>query len=62
MLSRAVSQGRVRRLARELYTADLSADPALLVLRNRWVVLARLVPDALIADRSAAADGEVDGG
>ncbi len=60
MLSRAVSQGRVRRLARELYTADLSADPTLLVLKNRWAILAHLVPDALIADRSAATDGEVD--
>jgi hypothetical protein len=62
MLSRAVSQGRVKRLAREVYTADLSADPALLVLKNRWGILAHLVPDALIADRSAATDGEVAAG
>jgi hypothetical protein len=61
-LSRAVSQGRVRRLAREVYTADLSADPARLVLKNRWEILAYLVPDAMIADRSAATDGEVAAG
>jgi hypothetical protein len=62
MLSRAVSQGRIRRVARELYTADLSADPALLVLRNRWDILAYFAPDAIVADRSAVTDGEVAAG
>lgn len=56
-LSRAVKDGRIRRLARGLYSADLRADPAELVARNRWVIVARLVPDALIADRSAAEGG-----
>lgn len=56
-LSRAVKDGRIRRLARGLYSADLRAEPAELVARNRWSVLARLVPDALIADRSAAEGG-----
>ena len=56
-LSRAVKDGRVRRLARGLYSADLRADPAELVARNRWAIVARLVPDALIADRSAAEGG-----
>lgn len=56
-LSRAVKDGRIRRLVRGLFTADLQADPAELVARNRWAIVARLVPDALIADRSAALGG-----
>lgn len=62
MLSRATKDGRIRRLARGLYSADLRADPAELVARNRWTVLARLVPDAVIADRSAAEGGRPVGG
>lgn len=57
MLSRAVKDGRIRRLARGLYSADLRAEPTELVARNRWAILARLVPDAVIADRSAAEGG-----
>ncbi len=56
-LSRAVKDGRIRRLARGLFTADLHAEPATLIARNRWAIVARLVPDALIADRSAAEGG-----
>ena len=56
-LSRAVNGGRIRRLVPGIFTADLGADPAELVARNRWAIVARLVPDALIADRSAAEGG-----
>ena len=56
-LSRAVKDGRIRRLMRGVFTADLHATPADLVARNRWAIVARLVPDALIADRSAAEGG-----
>lgn len=56
-LSRAVKDGRVRRLVRGVYTADIGADPDELVARNRWEIVARLVPDGLIADRSAAEGG-----
>ena len=56
-LSRAVRDGRIRRLARGVFTADQRADPAELIARNRWMVVARLVPDAVIADRSAAEGG-----
>jgi len=56
-LSRAVRDGRVRRLATGLFTSDLRADGVELVARNRWAIVARLVPDALIADRSAAEAG-----
>ncbi len=56
-ISRAVKDGRVRRLVRGLFTADLRSGPVELVARNRWDIVARLVPDALIADRSAAEGG-----
>ncbi|MGH9138280.1 MAG: Fic family protein [Acidimicrobiales bacterium] len=61
-LSRATKDDRIRRLARGLYSADLRAEPAELVARNRWKIVARLVPDALIADRSAAQGGRPVGG
>ena len=56
-ISRAVKDGRVRRLVRGLFTADLRSDPVELVARNRWPIVARLIPDALVADRSAAEGG-----
>jgi len=61
-LSRATKDGRIRRLAPSLYSADLHSDPAELIARHRWVVVARFVPDALIADRSAAEGGMPVGG
>jgi len=38
-LSRATKDGRIRRLARGLYSADLRSDPAELIARNRWKVV-----------------------
>lgn len=61
-LSRATKDGRIRRLAPGLYSADLHSDPAELIARNRWSVVARFVPDAVIADRSAAEGGMPVGG
>jgi hypothetical protein len=52
----------IRRLARGLYSADLRADPAELIARNRWKIVAHLMPDAVIADRSAAEGGMPAGG
>jgi hypothetical protein len=56
-LSRATKDGRIRRLARGLYSADLRPGAAELIARNRWAIVAKLVPDALIADRSATEGG-----
>ena len=61
-LSRAVARGRIRRLAPRLYSADLISDPAEIVAANRWLILGRILPGAVIVDRSAAANGGVDGG
>ena len=59
MLSRAVAKGRIRRLAPRLYTADLLSDPAEIVVENRWRILGRMLPGAVIADRSAAENGSM---
>ncbi len=59
MLARAVREGRIRRLAPKVYTADLVSAPSEIIVENRWRVLARVLPGAVIADRSAAEDGRV---
>lgn len=58
-LRKAVAEGRIRRLAPRLYTADLASRPAEIVQANRWYILGRLIPGALVADRSAAEDGQL---
>jgi fido (protein-threonine AMPylation protein) len=60
----AVRAGRLRKIASRLYTTDLSTDPAVIVRRNLWPIVAGYFPDAVIADRTAlegrpAADGSV---
>ncbi len=61
-LRRAVAEGQLRRLAPRLYTADTTSDPAEVVASNLWRILGRMIPDAVIVDRSAAADGKVTNG
>ena len=46
-------------LAPRVYTADLASPPEEIIGENRWRVLARVLPGAVIADRSAAEDGRV---
>lgn len=58
-LRKAVAEGRICRLAPRLYTADLASQPAEIVQENRWLILGRLLPGALVADRSAAEDGQL---
>ena len=53
-LSRATEDGRVWRP----YSAELRAEPEELLARNRWTIVARLMPDAVIADRWAACPRE----
>jgi hypothetical protein len=61
-LKRAVDQRRIRKLSRGLYTADMSAVAADLVERHRFRILAYLLPDAILLDRTAANGGLVTGG
>ena len=58
-LRRAVNAGRIRRLASHVYTADLETPAVDLVVSNVWEIVAHLMPDAVVVDRTAAAGGAV---
>jgi Fic/DOC family protein/uncharacterized protein DUF1488 len=63
-VSRAVASGKLRRLAFRLYTTNLAENPATLIRRRLWEVVAGFFPGGLVADRTAlelapAADGSV---
>ena len=62
ILRKALSQGQIRRLGPRLYTADLISRPTEIVKENLWVILGRLIPGALIVDRSAAEGGQITDG
>jgi fido (protein-threonine AMPylation protein) len=49
----AVGQGRLRAIARGLYTSNLSQPLEAVVRRNPWRIAARYFPGAVIADRTA---------
>lgn len=52
-ISDAVARGELRRLARGLYTRNLTDPPEQVIRQNLYEVVAALYPGALIADRSA---------
>ncbi len=52
-VSRAVGQKKLRKLASRLYTANMLDAPELIIKRNIWHILGKLVPAALITDRTA---------
>jgi hypothetical protein len=59
-----VKSGKLRKLASRLYTTDFAAPPEEIVRRHLWRTVGRLVPGALVADRTAltlkpAADGSI---
>lgn len=63
-VSRAVREGRLRKIASRLYTYNLVDPPEVVVRRNLWSIVAGYFPGALIADRTAlenvpAVDGSV---
>jgi hypothetical protein len=62
VLTRAAQRGTLRRLARGIYTSDLTADPEAIVRRHLWRLVAHEFPGAVIADRSVRAGGMPDGG
>lgn len=55
-LSKAASRGRLRRIARGIYTRSLD-DPAMVVRRNLWPIVAHLCPGAVITDRCGRRHG-----
>lgn len=63
-VSRAVSEGRLRKLGPRLYTPNVNDDPSDVVGRNRWQIVALLFPGAVVSHRTAlegqpAPDGSV---
>lgn len=63
-VSRAVTAGKLRKLGSRLYTKNLTEDPASLIRRHLWDVVAGYFPNAMVADRTAleqrpASDGSV---
>ena len=64
LASKAVQDGRLRKLASRLYTKETKSTPEVVVRHNLWPIVAGYFPDALIADRTAlegapAKDGSV---
>ncbi len=51
--SRAVAAGRARQVVRGVYTTDVTRPLDRVVRSHVWEILAHLVPDALVVDRSA---------
>ena len=63
-VSRAVTAGKLRKLASRLYSRNMVDPPEAIVARNLWSIVAGYFPGALIADRTAlenvpASDGSV---
>ena len=63
-VSRAVRDGRARKIAPRLFTSDLTSDPARIVARNLYQVVSLLAPGTVISYRTAiesrpAEDGSV---
>ena len=59
--SDAVARGELRRLARGLYTRNLTDPPEQVIRRNLYDVVASLYPAAVISDRSARLGGRPTG-
>ena len=64
VVSRAVKEGELRKLASRLYTKNLDDPAEEVVRRNLWAIVAGFFPGALVADRTAleaapASDGSV---
>jgi len=62
LVSRAVADGKLKKLASRLYTKNLVDDPEVIVKRNWYHLLKEYYPDALIADRTAIENRPADDG
>lgn len=58
-LARAAADDRIRKLAIGVWTADMESSPADIVAARLWEIVANRLPDAVIVDRTAAANGRV---
>ncbi len=48
-----LKEKQIRKIAPRIYTANLKEQPALIIRRNWYLILARLYPQALLSHRSA---------
>ena len=53
MVWRALRDGTIRKIGPRVYTKNLTEAPEQIVRRNLWLLVASLMPGALIADRTA---------
>src|ERR1700761_2962977 len=60
-ISDRVRRGQLARLATGIYTTDVTSDRAAVVLREWHVIVGKLLPGAVITDRSVITGGPVDG-
>lgn len=60
-ISSRVRRGELVRLATGVYTSDVASEPADVVRREWHTIAGRLLPGAVITDRSAPVGGPVDG-
>lgn len=61
-VSRAISQGKLRKLASRLYTSNLKDAAEAIVRRNLWQITGGYFPGALVADRTALENAPADDG
>ncbi len=61
-LARSAALGQVRRVARGIYSDELDRTDEEVVAGHRWEIVAHVIPDAVIVDRSAASGGAPAGG
>lgn len=59
MFSRAVTAGTLVRLSRGVFSNDTVTSPERQVREHLWEIVAHIVPDAVVADRSAALGGRL---
>lgn len=61
-VSTGLKQGLLRKLGPKVYTRNLRDTPEQVVRKNRWTLVASLVPGALIVDRTALTNLPADDG
>lgn len=61
-LAGAAKRGDIRRLISGVWTADMVSPEAEIVAENLWLIVSRVLPDAILVDRTAARNGRLDRG
>lgn len=61
-LAAAAKRGEIRRLVTGVWTADTISPDGEIVAENLWLIVSRVLPDAILVDRTAAHNGKIDRG